>query len=200
MLNEAKIYCLVIKRKNNDFLPIEWNLTKFYQGENLYTLDGIDSFTTKTTRKELIEDLLSKNIVTPTEEFTSFAIIYKTKKGARELKEGVIFKEDNAVLSEEELIEFLISIQDNKQLLNEVYNICHFKEETEQVKEFKFVLKQIELFKLKGENGVRAAFSIFKNISYDKKRTIILRIVDTILPRMSKRIEESSKLELKNVA
>ena len=110
-------------------------------------------------------------------------IIYKTKKGARELKEGVIFSEDTAVLSEDELIDFLIAIQDNKQLINEVFNICHFKDDNEQVKEFKFVLKQLDLFKAKGENGVKAALSLFKNISYDKKRTIILRIVDTSLER-----------------
>jgi hypothetical protein len=47
MQNQPRIYCLVIKRKNNDFLPVDWNLTKFYQGENLYTLDGIHPFSKK---------------------------------------------------------------------------------------------------------------------------------------------------------
>lgn len=196
----VKTYCLVIKRKNNDFLPIEWNLTKFYNGENLYTLDGIDAFTAKVTRKELIEELLIKNLVSPTDQFQSFSIIYKTKKGARELKEGAIFQEDNAVLSENDLIEFLFVNQDNKQLYNEVYNICHFKDEDGAVKEFKFVLKQIDLFKIKGDNGVKAALSMFKKISYDKKRTIILRIVDTIIPRIIKKQEDANKLELKNAA
>ena len=202
MPNSTRMYCLVIKRKNNDFLPVEWNLTKYYNGENLYTLEGIDSFTTKTTRRELLEDLLSQNILNPKDQFERFAIIYKGKKGAREFKEGAIFKEDNAVLSEDELVEFLCRIQDNKQLLNEVYNICHFKEEDETIKEFKFVIKQIDLFKLKGEKGVRAAFSIFKKLSYEQKRTIILRIVDTIFPRIIERKEkqEATKLELKNVA
>lgn len=204
MQQQPRIYCLVIKRKNNNFLPIEWNLTKFYQDENMYTLDGIDAFTAKMTRKELIDEILSKNLASPDEEFQSFSIIYKTKKGARELKEGVIFSEDTAVLSEDQLIDFLITVQDNKQLINEIFNICHFKDNDEQVKEFKFVLKQLDLFKLKGQNGVKAALSLFKNISYDKKRTIILRIVDTIFPRLNKKIEttkkESSKLELKSVA
>jgi hypothetical protein len=198
MQNQPRIYCLVIKRKNNDFLPVDWNLTKLYQGENMYTLDGIDKFTAKTTRKALISEILDKNLVSPDEEFQSFAIIYKTKKGARELKEGVIFSEDTAVLSEDELIDFLIAIQDNKQLINEVFNICHFKDDNEQVKEFKFVLKQLDLFKAKGENGVKGALSIFKSISYENKRTIILRIVDTIFPRIMK--NKSNKLELKNVA
>lgn len=200
MQDQPRIYCLVIKRKNNDFLPVDWNLTKFYQGENLYTLDGIDNFTTKTTRKALIEEIIEKNLVSPDEQFERFSIIYKTKKGARELKEGVIFKEDTAVLSEDELIDFLIAIQDNKQLVNEVFNICHFKDDDEKVKEFKFVLKQLDLFKAKGENGVKAALSLFKKIPYDKKRTIILRIVDTIFPRITKKSEENNKLELKNVA
>lgn len=198
MPNEARTYCLVIKRKNNDFLPVEWNLTKFYHGENLYTLEGIDAFTAKTTRRELLEEILNQNLISPDEQFEHFAIIYKSKKSARELKEGVIFSEDNAVLSEDELIEFLITIQDNKQLLNEVFNICHFKDDDEQVKEFKFVLKQLGLFKAKGPNGIKAALSIFKKISYEKKRTIILRIVDTIFPRITKMQEESNKLKLKN--
>lgn len=200
MPNEAKTYCLVIKRKNNDFLPVEWNLTKFYNGENLYTLAGIDAFTAKTTRRDLANEILNQNLASPDEQFERFAIIYKTKKGARELKEGVIFSEDNAVLSEDQLIEFLIAVQDNKQLINEVYNICHFKDDDEKVKEFKFVLKQLDLFKAKGPNGVKAALSTFKNISYEKKRTIILRVVDTIFPRITKKHEEANKLELKNAA
>lgn len=198
MPEQPRTYCLVLKRKNNDYLPIEWNLLKFYNGENLYTLEGIDEFTSKITRKELIEELLNNNLVNPTDPSFGFAIIFKSKNKTRELKEGSIFREDNAVLSEEELINFLVTIQDNKQLINEVYNICHFKEESEKVKEFKFVLKNIGIFKLKGENGVKGALSIFKSISYENKRTIILRVVDTIIPRIMK--NHSNKLELKNVA
>lgn len=187
MPEQPRTYCLVLKRKNNDYLPIEWNLLKFYNGENLYTLEGIDTFTSRITRKELIEELLNNNLVSPTDPFADFSIIFKSKGKTRELKEGSIFREDNAVLSEEQLIDFLVSIQDNKQLVNEVYNICHFKEESEKVKEFKFILKNIGIFKLKGENGVKGALSIFKSISYENKRTIILRIVDTIMPRLSKK-------------
>jgi hypothetical protein len=198
MPEQPRTYCLVLKRKNNDYLPIEWNLLKFYNGENLYTLEGIDAFTSKITRKELIEEILNCNLVNPTDPFAGFAIIFKNKNKTRELKEGSIFREDNAVLSEEELINFLVTIQDNKQLINEVYNICHFKDESEKVKEFKFVLRNIGIFKLKGENGVKGALSIFKSISYENKRTIILRIVDTIFPRIMK--NKSNKLELKNVA
>ena len=198
MPEQPRTYCLVLKRKNNDYLPIEWNLLKFYNSENLYTLEGIDAFTSKITRKELIEEILNCNLVNPTDQFAGFAIIVKNKNKTRELKEGSIFREDNAVLSEEELINFLVTIQDNKQLINEVYNICHFKDESEKVKEFKFVLRNIGIFKLKGENGVKGALSIFKSISYENKRTIILRIVDTIFPRIMK--NKSNKLELKNVA
>ena len=75
MPNQQRIYCLVIKRKNNDFLPVDWNLTKFYQGENMYTFDGIDKFTAKTTRKDLINEILDKNLVSPDEQFECFSII-----------------------------------------------------------------------------------------------------------------------------
>ena len=199
MLQEPRTYCLVIKRKNNDFFPVEWNLTKFYEGENLYSLDGIDKFTTKITRKELIEELLSCNIISPTDEFQDFSIIYKVKNRTRELKEGAIFKEDNLVISEDDLITLLVNNYNNKKLLNEVYNICHFKDKDIKVEEFKYILKTIDLFSIKGINGVKGAFTTFKSIPYEKKRTIILRVVDTIFPRLAENLD-ANKLELKNAS
>lgn len=196
MPQETRTYCLVIKRNTNDFLPVEWNLTKFYQGENLYTLEGIDAFTSKISRSELADEIIKQNLASPDERFQSFAIIFKSKKRTRELKEGVIFKEDNAVLSEEDLISYIIENQTNKQLLNEIFNLCHFKDNDEKVKQFKFVLKNLELFRAKGENGIKGALSIFKSISYSKKRTIILRVVDNIILKP----EKQTKLELKNAA
>ena len=178
-------YLLVIKRKNNDFLPIEWHLTKFYNGENLNTLEGIDAFTRKITTRELLTELLDKHLVEPTEEFESFAIIYNVKNRTRELKEGTFFKENNIIFGEDDLIKLIIKNRTNKEFLNQIYNVCHFKDHEEKVEEFKFVLKNLDLFEIRGENGIKAALSIFKSISYAKKRTIILRITDTILVKLN---------------
>lgn len=185
MESDNRNYLLVIKRKNNDFLPVEWHLTRFYNGENLNTLEGIDTFTRKIETKELLTELLEKNLVEPTEEFESLAIIYNSKNKTRELKEGTIFKENNIIFGEDDLIKLIIKNRANKDFLNQIYNICHFKEREEKVEEFKFIIKNLDLFETRGENGIKAALSVFKDISYAKKRTIILRITDTILVKLS---------------
>lgn len=185
MPSEPIKYLLAIKRNNNDFLNIDWKLTKFYNGENLYTLEGIDSFTRKITTYELINEILEKHLIEKDELFQSFSIIYQTKKGTRELKEGTIFKENNVIYSEDDLIRFIIKNKSNKQLLNMITNLCNFKDKEDKVEEFKFVLKNIDLFESRGANGLKAALSIFKDISYKKKRSIILKITDTIMVKLS---------------
>ena len=185
MQTEPKNYLLVIKRKNNDFLPIEWHLLKRYNGENLHTLEGIDSFTRKITPPELASELIDSNLVDPKEEFEKFAIIYNTKKGYRELKEGTIFKENNIIYSEDDLIKFIEKNKNNKELLNNISNLCNFKDKEEKVGEFKFVLKNLDLFAARGSNGIKAALSTFKQISYEKKRTLILKITDTIIVKLT---------------
>lgn len=185
MPSESIKYLLAIKRNNNDFLNIDWKLTKFYNGENLYTLEGIDSFTRKITTYELINEILEKHLIEKDELFQSFSIIYQAKKGTRELKEGTIFKENNVIYSEDDLIRFIIKNKSNKQLLNMITNLCNFKDKEDKVEEFKFVLKNIDLFESRGANGLKAALSIFKDISYKKKRSIILKITDTIMVKLS---------------
>lgn len=185
METEQKNYLLVIKRKNNDFLPIEWNLLKIYKGENLHTLEGIDSFTRRITTPELATEIIEAHLVDPKEEFEKFAIIYNTKKGYRELKEGTLFKENNIIYGEDDLIKFLEKNKNNKELLNNISNLCNFKDKEEKVNEFKFVLKNLDLFAARGTNGVKAALSTFKQISYEKKRSLILKITDKIIVKLT---------------
>lgn len=184
MESDNRSYLLVIKRKNNDFLPIEWHFTKYYNGENLTTLEGIDSFTRKITTTELLQEIVDKKLVDVTEEFESFAIIFNSKKRTRELKEGTIFKENNIIFSEDDLIKLIIKNKNNKDFLNQIFNICNFKEREEKVEEFKFIIKNLDLFEIRGENGILAALSTFKLISYSKKRTIILKITDNLLVKL----------------
>jgi hypothetical protein len=66
---ENRKYLLVIKRNNKDYLPLEWNLTSYYGGENLHTIEGIDQFTSKMTQGELIADIINNNIVSGKERF-----------------------------------------------------------------------------------------------------------------------------------
>lgn len=178
-------YLLTIKRDNNDYLPLEWQLTNLYEGENLFSLEGIDQFTSKTTRPELVREVLNENMIDGKEKYESFAIIYYEKGKTRELKDGTIFQEDENVLSEENFILFIMDNIENKAILNQIYNACACKETEPKLEEFKFILKNIAFFINKGKNAVYAALSTFKNISYEKKRSIILKTSKRILSKQS---------------
>jgi len=80
MREEDKKFLLTIKRNNNDYLPLEWHLTSFYQGEDLTTLKGIDKFTTKITRAELINEILEENmvVVKPNESYVFKNLEFQT--------------------------------------------------------------------------------------------------------------------------
>ena len=181
--NNNRNYLLVIKKGKNSYLSVEWNLTDLYNGENLYSLPGIDEFTKKIYRTELLQAVLTQNQVAPTELFESFAIIYNYNGKTHEVKEGTIFKEDTEILSEEDLVNFLVNNLNNKNLINEISNLLNFKEPEAKVTEFKFILKNIDLFALKGHNATIAALSTFKDISYEKKRSLLIRISNNIIPK-----------------
>lgn len=187
-----KTYLLVIKRGKNDYLSVEWNLLKSYAGENIYTLEGIDNFTRKMYTEELIAEVLKENIVSPEERFQSFSIIYRQNGKTHEIKEGTIFKENTNILSEDGLIGFIIENIDNKQLLNEIYNLLNFKDKEEKLEEFKFILKNIDLFKNKSQNAVLAALSQFKFITYEKKRNIIMRTSEKVVPKIEQNNQNKS--------
>ena len=107
--NEPKQYLLAIKRGNNDYLPLEWHLTSLYHNENLNTLEGIDSFTKRLTKEELLLEVIKLNMINLDERFVDFAIIYPTKDKFNELKEGCIFKSDNDILDENKNLNLFIS-------------------------------------------------------------------------------------------
>lgn len=175
-MGETRRYLLVIKRGNHDYLPLEWNLTSFYNGENLYTLEGIDSFTRKMTRVDLVNDVLNKNMVQPEERYRGFAIIFYENGKNREVKEGTMFLEDIHIFDDEEFINFILEHINDKKFLSLIYNMCDIKSDDSKLGEFKFALKNIDLFKLKGLHGVLAALSLFKEIGYETRRKILFRV------------------------
>lgn len=172
--DKIRKYLLVIKRNNNDYITLEWHLTNLYNNENLNTLEGIDTFTSKVTRIELINELLKENMSDLNDRFTSFEIIYYEKGKNRVLKEGAIFKEDT-YYSEDEFINLVLTNVNNKRILNNIYNICNIKDNNTKLEEFKYILKIIDTFKVKGNKAVYAALLQFKKIPYDIKRAILLK-------------------------
>ena len=80
-------------------------------------------------------------------------------------------------------------MEDNKNiadfLVEKLCNLRVFKDKEEKVNEFKFVLKNLDLFAARGTNGIKAALSTFKQISYEKKRSLILKITDKIIVKLT---------------
>ena len=122
-MDNVRSYLLAIKRNNKDYLPLEFNLTKEYQGEDLTTLEGIDNFTKKLFDVDLIMSSLDSNIVDATEKFQSFVIIYKDKNKYRELKDGPIFKNDENILNIDYIANTIVNLLDNKDFINHIYNL-----------------------------------------------------------------------------
>ncbi len=169
-------YLLSIKRNNNDYLPLEWNLTSLYQGENVYSLEGIDDFTKRITKLDFVSELLKENIVDSNDPFRSFAIIYFEKGRYRELKEGPVFLDDQQPFKEDELILYIFNNKDNKNALSIIYNFCNnIKIENTKLEEFKFIIKNIDIFISKGSKYTYAALTTFKNIPYEIKRSILIK-------------------------
>ena len=160
-------YLLVIKRKHKDFLPLEWNRLKSYQGENLLTLKGIDEFTAKKTSDELFNELLSENMIDKEDDFQSFVIIYFEKGRYRELKDEPIFNEKINLLNNEFIADSIISNSLNKSFINELNNLVT-KTPSKELINFLYIIKNID-FSDKETTKKRLIY-ILKQIPYEEFR------------------------------
>lgn len=179
-MNNRK-YLLVVKRGKNDYVPIDWHILKSYNNENLNTLEGIDEFTTKHDKLSLINEIVNNNILTLNDLFQEFAIIYPEKGKNRQLKEGVIFQDKKEYLNINNVISIIINNVNDKQFINNLSNLC--KDENIKVQEFKYILKNIEIFREKGLNAIIAAISKFEEIPYDIRRKLSFYIIDKLNTR-----------------
>lgn len=190
MLDNKRNYLLAIKRNNNDYLPLEWNLTSSYDNEELTTIEGIDAFTSKITRISLLTDALALNIIDLEEKYKSFVIIYYEKGKTRELKEGPVFQEDEIDLSVDNFLETIIANIEDKNFLNDLKNACYTKNPEPELIKFDYILKNLAYFISKGPNAIYAALLTFHDLSYERKRTIIIKLSK----KMTKNKEQSPTL------
>ncbi len=176
-------YLLVIKTGNNSYLPIEWETINDYQKENLYTLEGIDTFTSRFSESELLNEALDQNIVSPDDPYRTLSIIFKENGKNREVKEGIIYRDSYETLTEEEFVAVLLKAVDtnDKETINNVIMQCKNKDNNPELEKFIYILKNINIFKEKGENGIKAALSMFYNLPYDLKRQIRLKVSKKIV-------------------
>lgn len=180
-------YLLAIKRGNNDYLPLEWHLTRYYNNEDLTSLEGIDKFTKRITRQELITEALALNMIDLDERYIDFSIIYPKGNKFNELKEGCIFKDDLNILDEDFILSYIVTNLDNKAILNKISNLCKGKTDDIKIIEFKYLLKNINLFVSEDKRKVIKALQIFKDISYENRRSIIIKLSKrVIVPEIKK--------------
>lgn len=196
MENYTRNYMLAIRRHNNDYLPLEFNLTKEYEGENLNTLEGIDSFTTKCEDFELIDSIIDDNIVDPNERFEDFVIIYYEKSKCRELKEGPIFKKDENILNIEYVTRAIVSLLDDKSFMNHIYNLKD-KFSSESTLELIYLLKNTNVLYSLSSDSARIIASLINSMPYEDRR-IIGYIVYNKINSISK--AQEMKKSYKNVA
>lgn len=183
-VNNSRKYLLAIKRNNNDYLPLEWNLIKIYNNENLNTLKGIDEFTSKINPAILIAECLNSRIVDQEEKFRSFEIIYFEKGKYRELKEGPIFEDKNYYFDENYFIEKLKKYIKDKEFRNSLIN--KLEETSETIKAYKIILKNIERY-LESDNATIAALSQYQKLSYEEIRNLKYLVFEKFGPIVDKK-------------
>lgn len=194
-------YFLAIKRRNNDYLPLEWNLTSFYNNEDMQTLDGIDSFTKKISPTELILDILEKNIVDINENFVDFVILFKEKGVIRELLGGACFSDGASFLNANTIYKIIYENRHDKQFINKIYNYLNKVIGNEVFEDFKFLLKNLDLFKEKGDVVVKVALNKIYELDYESLRLLGMYLFSLLQPDVSKTKEKEDKHSLiKNVS
>ena len=200
MMNpDDRKYYLVVRVGKNSFMPIDWTQTNFYHGENLYSLSGIDKYTSQILSLNLMDEIMHQGLMSPDDLFSSFEILYIENNSNHTVKEGPIFKEDEHILSEDELIEFIIENRDNKETINNILMQCNIKETDEILENFKTTLRNIVFF----ENDIdrlRNSLRIFKQLSYFQKRKISVRVSNSIILKSKEKVYEKRIQNEGNVA
>ena len=114
------IYNLVMKIGNNNYQSFDFNLLSEYNGENLNTLEGIDTFTSKfSSEEELKMSLLEANFINAEDFSKEMKIIFYENGKMREEKYGICYQK---LLASHEIITFIITNINNPQTLNKIYN------------------------------------------------------------------------------
>lgn len=187
MQQELRKYFLCLREGKNTFITVDWRQSKFYRGENLNDLKVIDSFTSKATSLDILKDLLIKGLIEVHDNFMGFDIVYIEDDKYKIIEEGPIFKEDEHILSEDELIEYIISRRYNKQTISFINDQIE-ESNNKLLQTFKHVLETIKYY-LEEPDTLRERLNIFKYLDYETKRKICVKISENMYEeRMSSSI------------
>ena len=181
-------YSLALMRGKNNFLPVDWvRLNTEYAHSFLYSLRDIDQFTSTITKEDLLNDLLSKNLISEKEVACPVVIIFYENEGTRILQEGPCFMEDKDYLDYHTINTYIKDNIYNRQLINKIYN--DIKNTTEvSVLNFANLLNYSgEILKSKGEIGSIAVLDLIdtymKALDYPALRKIGMYIAKNLIEK-----------------
>ena len=178
-MQQERKYYLVIRVGNNSFLPIDWSQTQYYEGENLYSLSGIDHFTSKVLSLDLLKECLRLGLLKEDDLFSSMEILYIENDKNHTIKEGPIFLEDSYIMGEDSLIDYVIANKNNKEEINNIIMQCSIKDNDQKLEEFKLILRGIGKIS-EDDEILREYLNVFKELSYKQKRCICKRLSESI--------------------
>ena len=184
--NATRKYLLAIKRDNNDYLPLEWFRSQLYNGEEFNSLEGIDNFTSRMTKHDLLNDGLKLGLLDLDDKFMDFSIIFHENGKWRELKEGCIF-EGLPQLDDEGFIDTIMAFASNKEVINNITNLFNKGFNSEASKQLFMVLKNVGTFLDKGEDYLRTALEVFKSMPYEERRKLRLSTSNMLFNRIQKK-------------
>ena len=178
-MQQERKYYLVIRVGNNSFLPIDWSQTQYYEGENLYSLSGIEHFTSKVLSLDLLKECLRLGLLKEDDLFSSMEILYIENDKNHTIKEGPIFLEDSYIMGEDSLIDYVIANKNNKEEINNIIMQCSIKDNDQKLEEFKLILRGIGKIS-EDDEILREYLNVFKELSYKQKRCICKRLSESI--------------------
>lgn len=174
-------YMLAIKRDNNDYLPLEWNVLKEYAGEDLSSLEGIDNFTSRFMLCDLVDAVILNNLVDKDEKYSSFVILYNEKGKNRELKEGVLFSDKIELLDVRKFCTNILNHCLDKQFLNKIDNILGKFRECKEVLTFQKVIKDPVSYLAKDADYLFQGLMLVGEIPYEIRRKIMISVYEKVM-------------------
>lgn len=108
-------FVLVLEKHPNDYDPIYWT-----ESNDLYDLEAIDKFTSKYSSDELKSYLIEECLLSEEQKDLPLQIIYNNN-GYRKLKHGLIYKDDNIEDFTNNIENFILSNQNNSEILNNLF-------------------------------------------------------------------------------
>ena len=184
--NATRKYLLAIKRDNNDYLPLEWFRSQLYNGEEFNSLEGIDSFTSRMTKHDLLNDGLNLGLLDLDDKFMDFSIIFHENGKWRELKEGCIF-EGLPQLDDDGFVDTIMAFASNKEVINNINNLFNKGFNSEASKQLFMVLKNVGSILESGEDYLRTALEVFKSMPYEERRKLRLSTSSMLFNRIQKK-------------